>query len=468
MTTYGNVDYFRIAEILVSVAMAISLSSSVAYDFYDSTGSHFSSSMTAEGQEERLEEQDNNIDDNGSITNNINSSRLSLPELFSKVEKSVVQVAKEEDTEISSDSRLGSGFVYDRDGHIVTNYHVIAGGATEGDVQITFLDGSTYNARLIGGDPFSDLAVLQLGREDVSSDRLAPLPIGDSTALSVGEGVVAIGNPFGLSGSMTEGIISGLGRILPSAEQEEDPNTLPSNLPPSTGFLIPDIIQTDAPINPGNSGGPLLNEQGEVIGINTAIFSTTGASAGIGFAIPSNTIKKVIPSLITRGDYQHPYLGIVGVDITPEIADALGLEEARGFLVTDVSRGSPAQKAKIQGGSSLTNIDGREITLGGDVILKIDENTVRKLDDVLTYLERQKKVGDSVQLTILRNGVTENISLTLDPRPTAIESQGSLPPQEDIPPGPKGGQEQPPLTDQLYDRCLEIAGKDICDFMFQR
>lgn len=144
------------------------------------------------------------------------------------------------------------------------------------------------------------------------------------------------------------------------------------------------------------------------------------------------------------------------------------MEEARGFLVTDVSRGSPAQKARVQGGSSLTNIDGREITLGGDVILKIDENTVRKLDDVLTYLEREKKVGDAVQLTILRNGVTENISLTLDPRPTAIESQGSLPQQEDVPPGPKGGQEQPPLTDQLYDRCLEIAGKDICDFMFQR
>jgi S1-C subfamily serine protease len=267
---------------------------------------------------------------------------------------------------------------------------------------------------------------------------------------------------------MTEGIISGLGRILPSAEQEENPETLPSDLPPSTGFLIPDIIQTDAPINPGNSGGPLLNLQGEVIGINTAIFSTTGASAGIGFAIPSNTIKKVIPSLITGGDYQHPYLGIVGVDITPEIAEALGLEEARGFLVTDVSRESPAQKARIQGGSSLTHIDGMDIALGGDVILKIDENTVRKLDDVLTYLEREKKVGEAVQLTILRNGVTENISLTLGPRPTAIESQGSLSPQEDVPPGPDQEQDQAPLTDQLYNRCIEIAGKDICDFMFQR
>jgi S1-C subfamily serine protease len=469
MKRHGITEYLRVAGILVSVT--IILSSSIAYSFNDNAAHRLLWPKTADGQEVGLEEQDNGSNyENGSTINNINSSRLTLPELFSSVEKSVVQVAREGDSDISSDSRLGSGFVYDRDGHIVTNFHVIAGGAPEGNIQVTFLDGSTYNARLIGGDPFSDLAVLKLEREDVPLDKLVPLPIGDSTALSVGEGVVAIGNPFGLSGSMTEGIISGLGRILPSAEQEEDPNTLPSDLLPSTGFLIPDIIQTDAPINPGNSGGPLLNEQGQVIGINTAIFSTTGASAGIGFAIPSNTIKKVIPSLITRGDYQHPYLGIIGVDISPEIADALGLEEARGFLVTDVSRGSPAQKAGIQGGNSPTNIDGREITLGGDVILKIDENTVRKLDDVLTYLEREKKAGDAVQLTLLRNGVTENTSLTLGPRPAAIESQGGLPQQEDIPPSQDGGQEQeqPPLTDQLYNRCLEIAGKDICDFMFQR
>jgi S1-C subfamily serine protease len=361
---------------------------------------------------------------------------------------------------------LGSGFVYDRNGHIVTNYHVIAGGTSEGKVQITFLDGSTYNARLIGGDPFSDLAVLQLDGENIPSYKLVPLPIGDSTTLRVGELVVAIGNPFGLSGSMTEGIVSGLGRMLPSAEQEEELEMIPSNIAPSAGFLIPDIIQTDAPINPGNSGGPLLNIRGEVIGINTAIFSTTGASAGIGFAIPSNIIKKVVPSLITKGDYQHPYLGIVGVDITPEIAEALGLTEARGFLVTDVSSGSPAQKAGIQGGSSLANVNGREIAMGGDVILKVDEHTVRKLDDVLTYLEREKKVGEAVQLTILRNGGTENINLTLGPRPTAQESLGSLPPQEQTLPEPD--QEQPPLTDQLYEQCIEIAGKDICDFMFRR
>jgi serine protease Do len=466
MKSQRNINFFMTIGVLVSVT--IIFASSIAHGLNDNISLIYSWPGIAEGQEQGQEQQDNSIDGGDATTNNNNnnSSELSLPDLFSKVEKSVVQVASKEDTGISLGSRLGSGFVYDRNGHIVTNYHVIAGGTSEGKVQITFLDGSTYNARLIGGDPFSDLAVLQLDGENIPSYKLVPLPIGDSTTLRVGERVVAIGNPFGLSGSMTEGIVSGLGRMLPSAEQEEELEMIPSNLAPSAGFLIPDIIQTDAPINPGNSGGPLLNIRGEVIGINTAIFSTTGASAGIGFAIPSNTIKNVIPSLITKGDYQHPYLGIVGVDITPEIAEALGLTEARGFLVTDVSSGSPAQKAGIQGGSSLANVNGREIAMGGDVILKVDEHTVRKLDDVLTYLEREKKVGEAVQLTILRNGGTENINLTLGPRPTAQESLGSLPPQEQTLPEPD--QEQPPLTDQLYEQCIEIAGKDLCDFMFRR
>jgi S1-C subfamily serine protease len=466
MKPQGNINFFRTIGVLVS--MTIIFASSIAHGLNDNISLVYLWPRIADGQEQGQEQQDNSNDGGDSTTTNNNSSELSLPDLFSKVEKSVVQVASKEDTGISLGSRLGSGFVYDRNGHIVTNYHVITGGTSEGKVQITFLDGSTYNARLIGGDPFSDLAVLKLDEENIPSHKLVPLPIGDSTTLRVGERVVAIGNPFGLSGSMTEGIVSGLGRMLPSAEQEEELEMIPSNPTPSASFLIPDIIQTDAPINPGNSGGPLLNIRGEVIGINTAIFSTTGASAGIGFAIPSNTIKKVVPSLITKGDYQHPYLGIVGVDITPEIAEALGLTEARGFLVTDVSSGSPAQKAGIQGGNrgSLANVNGREIGMGGDVILKVDEHTVRKLDDVLTYLEREKKVGEAVQLTILRNGGTENINLTLGPRPTSQESLGSLPPREQTP--PEQGREQPPLTDQLYKQCIEIAGKDICDFMFRR
>jgi S1-C subfamily serine protease len=371
---------------------------------------------------------------------NVNVTKLTLPELFSKVEGSVVQVsttANRENGEFlpADKSALGSGFVYDKKGHIITNYHVVASTLSSAnrvessnnvpDIRITFLDGSVYNAKVISSDPFSDLAVLKLEGDRIPYDKLLPLPVGDSTSLRIGEQVVAIGNPFGLSGSMTEGIISGLGRMIPSERSPDD--TMPPEAQSHSTYSIPDIIQTDAPINPGNSGGPLLNMKGEVIAINTAIFSTTGASAGIGFAIPSNTIKKVVPSLIVTGAYQHPYIGIMGTDITPEIADVLGLEETRGFLVTKVVEGGPAQIGGLLGGEGvlLTASGEREIKVEGDVIVKVDDKTVRKIDDILTYLEREKNVGDTVQFTVLRNGGTENINLTLGPRPNQqqIESQ---------------------------------------------
>lgn len=360
-----------------------------------------------------------------------NPTQLTLPELFRKVEGSVVQVSTSIDGDnANGKSGLGSGFIYDRDGHIITNYHVVASAIVDtnrlvsingdSEITVTFLDGSAYNARVVGSDQFSDLAVLKLEGDHIPYDKLVPLSIGDSIPLRVGEQVVAIGNPYGLSGSMTEGIISGLGRMIPS--MPESP-TIPDDMPPTvqspSTYSIPDIIQTDAPINPGNSGGPLLNTRGEVIAINTAIFSTTGASAGVGFAIPSSTIKKVVPSLLATGTYQHPYIGIVGTAITPEIADVLGLKEAKGFLVTEVADKSPAHEAGIRGGGDnlVRTLGGIEINREGDVILKVDDKSVRKIDDILTYLEREKNVGDTIQFTILRNGGTENIELTLGPRP---------------------------------------------------
>jgi S1-C subfamily serine protease len=458
----------------ISILAVSILVLSLTYEIlpYDKSTNYYHYLWPIQAEAQQLQE--DSINSSSNTIQNTNS----LPELFSMIEKSVVQVASKEDTGISLGSTLGSGFVYDKNGHIVTNYHVIAGSKTQGNVQITFLDGTVYNAKLVGVDPFSDLAVLKIEGDNIPSDKLVPLPIGDSTSLRVGQQIAAIGNPFGLSGSMTEGIVSGLGRMIPSSPESprnpSDDILPPEAQPLSSTYSIPDIIQIDAPINPGNSGGPLLNMKGEVIGINTAIFSTTGASAGIGFAIPSNTIKKVVPSLIATGSYQHPYIGIAGTDITPEIADALGLAEARGFLVTDVTPASPAQKAGIQGGNggnSLTTIGGREMKMGGDVILKIDDRTVRKIDDILTYLEREKNVGDTVQFTVLRNGETENIKLTLGPRPSQqqiSESQlqsRNLPPQEGTP--PEQGQ-QPSLSDDLYNQCIKIAGKDICDFMFRR
>ena len=330
-------------------------------------------------------------------------TELSLTNLFQKVESSVVQITDSSETDIF-ESRLGSGFVYDDNGHIITNHHVVSGGGNRLDV--TFPDGTVYRASLIGSDPSADIAVLYV--EEVSKEKLFPLSLADSSKVRVGERVAAIGNPFGLSGSLSTGIVSGVGRQIPAQEEE--------------GFTIPDIIQTDAPINPGNSGGPLLNMRGEVIGINSAIYSTTGQFAGVGFAIPSNTIAQIVPSLITTGSYQHPWLGVAGRDMTPGIADRLGLDEPRGFLVMDVVAGSPAEKAGIQRGNEDTVIDGIPMKLGGDVIIAVDNNTVRKIDDLLAYVEMEKSVGDDLELTILRQGETMEVIATLAARPSPQES----------------------------------------------
>ncbi|MGC2428447.1 MAG: trypsin-like peptidase domain-containing protein [Nitrososphaeraceae archaeon] len=332
---------------------------------------------------------------------------LTLPELFKRVEKSVVRITGTSDTSsrLQANSRLGSGFVYDTNRHIITNYHVAGGGR---DLDVTFMDGNIYHAKLIGSDPFTDLAVLYV--QDVPKDKLAPLPLGDSAKSSVGEQIAAIGNPFGLSGSMTAGIISGLGRIIPSN--------------PSSGsqYSIPNIIQIDAPINPGNSGGPLLNMKGEVIGVNSAIFSTTGEFSGIGLAIPSNALSKVVPSLITKRSFNHPWLGLSGTNITPEIADVIGLKEPRGFLVVDIISGSPAEKAGIHGGKQLNSINGRQMPLGGDVIEEIDNKTIRKIDDILVYLETEKSIGDNVKISVFREGQIRKINLILVARPSSQES----------------------------------------------
>lgn len=330
-------------------------------------------------------------------------TELPLPDLFHKVEKSVVQITDSSEIDVF-ESRLGSGFVYDDNGHIITNHHVVSGGGNRLDV--TFPDGIVYRASLIGSDLSADIAVLYV--EEVSKEKLLPLSLADSSKVRVGERVAAIGNPFGLSGSLSTGIVSGVGRQIPAQEEE--------------GFTIPDIIQTDAPINPGNSGGPLLNMRGGVIGINSAIYSTTGQFAGVGFAIPSNTIAQVVPSLITTGSYQHPWLGVAGRDMTPGIADRLGLDEPRGFLVMDVVAGSPAEKAGIQRGNKDTVIDGTPLKLGGDVIIAVDNNTVRKIDDILAYMEMEKSVGDDLKLTILREGQTMEVIATLAARPSQQES----------------------------------------------
>lgn len=391
------------------------------------------------------------------VDNSTNTDSMSLPDLFTKVEKSVVQVT-EQDNSNELGSRLGSGFVYDKDGHVITNYHVVVPGSNNNDeLQVSFLDGNVYSAELVGFDQFADLAVIKV--KNITSDKLTPLPLANSTNLRIGETVVAIGNPFGLSGSMTVGIVSGLGRLLPSNENGE-------NLGTTSSFSIPNIIQTDAAINPGNSGGPLIDTQGRVIGINTAIFSNTGVYSGVGFAIPSNTISKVAQSLIQTGSYRHPYIGIIGLSLTPDLAKQIGLIQTKGFLVTSLTKGSPADEADLRAGTTTKTLNGRDFDVGGDIILKIDNRDVTKIDDILAYLESQKHVGDKIHLTILRDNTIRELDLVLGERPSPDKIDSSL---NDFPnrlPPPQNGNGNSP--EELYDECVRVAGKSFCDFLFRK
>jgi S1-C subfamily serine protease len=324
---------------------------------------------------------------------------LPLTEIFERSEEGVVRInVKRPDSDPRGGGGIGSGFVYDIQGHIITNDHVVENAEK---LVVTFLDGRSFSAKVVGKDVFTDLAVI---RVNVSSDELHPLSIGDSSKLRVGEQIAAIGNPFGLSGSMTAGIVSQMGRLLPSQDR---------------GFQIPDIIQTDAAINPGNSGGPLLNMRGEVIGINTAIQSENGDFAGVGFAIPSRTVQKIIPALIEYKEYHHPWVGISGRDVDLDLAQHLGLQDARGFLVINVIDDGPAEKAGIRGYTESIDIDGVRYQIGGDVILAVDGKVVRKIDDILIHLQREKSVGDQMVLQIFRDGKVTDIVMTLEERPNS-------------------------------------------------
>jgi S1-C subfamily serine protease len=327
------------------------------------------------------------------------SQDLPLTEIFEKTESGVVRInVKRPDTDSRGAGGIGSGFVYDDSGHIITNDHVVTNSEK---IVVTFLDGRSFNAEIVGKDVFTDLAVIKVNTD---ADALHPLPLGDSSKLRVGEQIAAIGNPFGLSGSMTSGIVSQLGRLLPSQDRS---------------FQIPDIIQTDAAINPGNSGGPLLNMRGEVIGINTAIQSESGEFAGVGFAIPSRTVQKIIPTLIESEVYHHPWVGISGRDIDPDLAKVLGLQDARGFLIINVLNDSPAEKTGLRGSTEIKEIDDTSYQVGGDVILSVDGKIVRKIDDILIHLQREKSVGDQMVLQILRDGKVTDVIITLEERPNS-------------------------------------------------
>jgi S1-C subfamily serine protease len=311
----------------------------------------------------------------------------------------------------SQGSALGSGFVYDAQGHIVTNYHVVQG-AQNNKVEVDFKSGTKVYGTVVGTDPDSDLAIIKV---DVPASELHPIPVGDSGALKIGQTVIAIGNPFGESGTMTVGIVSGLSRTVSSL------HAVPGSSNGQT-FTAGDFIQTDAAINAGNSGGPLLNLNGEVVGIvesdATNSFTPTGGpiSSGIGFAVSSNMLKKVAPLLISNGKVDYPYLGITFYSsLTLDAIQALGLKQDTGAYVLDVAAGGPADQAGIKGGTQQTSIQG--LNAGGDLIIAIDGHPVMSFDDLLSYLLENKSPGDKVVLTVLRGTQKQDITLTLGKRP---------------------------------------------------
>ncbi len=305
---------------------------------------------------------------------------------------------------------LGSGFVWDKDGHIVTNNHVVAGAEK---VSVTFSDGTIVPATVVGTDPDSDLAVIKV---DYPADQLQPVKVADSTQVKVGQLAVAIGNPFGHENTMTVGFVSAIGRSIPA-----DGGTA------SVSYTIPDVIQTDAPINPGNSGGVLVDDQGQVMGVTAQIDSPVRASVGIGFVIPSSIVAKVVPELIKSGHYDHTWLGISGGSLIPDLATAMKLKsDQRGALVNQVTSGSPAEKAGLRGSSQQTTINGENVNVGGDVITAIDNQPVKTFDDLVAYLTSSTSVGQTVTLTILRDGQQQDVKVTLAARPAAAQQQAQL------------------------------------------
>lgn len=297
----------------------------------------------------------------------------------------------------------GSGFVIDREGHIVTNHHVVEGAE---EVLVAFGDGDQARAKLIGSDADSDLAVIKVDR--LPSEEIVPVELGDSDQVQVGQAAVAIGNPFGLQGTLTTGIISAVGRTLPLGRES---TTVGGR------FSIPRMLQTDAAINPGNSGGPLLDSRGRVIGINTAINAREGVNSGVGFAVPVNLIRRIVPELIRQGRYSYPWLGISGRDVNPDIVDAMGLPERRGALIVEVIKGSPAERAGLQGSDRSVTVSEARLEIGGDIVTAIDGHPVHRFDDLLVYLIEKTSVGQRVELTVWRRGGEETVEVALLERP---------------------------------------------------
>jgi len=335
-----------------------------------------------------------------------NSTSISISKIFKDVQGSVVQITREnkqapdspEDENVTS---LGSGFVFDKEGRIITNHHVVQDSKS---VDVTFIDGNRYVASVIGSDPFNDVAVIKITQN--ISEKLRPLILGNSSGVEVGDQVIAIGNPYGLAGSMSLGIVSQKGRLI-STE--------------GSAFSIPSVIQTDALINPGNSGGPLLNIQEEVIGMNTAgVLSDSGGFSGIGLAVPSNTISKIVPVLNSKGNYTHPWLGVSASTLTSKLTENFEnlSRDFKGVYVDSITKDGPADKAGLRG--STTDQYGDKH--GTDIITAVDNHNVTYMEDLVSYLDENKKPGEKLNLTVLRNQSYLDVGVLLGDRSNSTKT----------------------------------------------
>jgi S1-C subfamily serine protease len=330
--------------------------------------------------------------------------------IFNMVDNSVVQITtRNPNLKTQNATELGSGFIYDKQGHIITNNHVVDGAKL---VDVTFVDGSRYVATTIGRDAYSDIAVLQIVGNLTHSPK--PLIIANSSKLKIGEPVFAIGHPFGIENTMTAGII-GQTRYLLSI--------------PQLGVFTPDVIQTDAAINPGNSGGPLVNTKGEVIGLIIGRIISIGAPGpypGLTVAASSNTITRIVSPLIRTGTYTHPYLGLAGITLTSNLAESIeGLaRNFKGILINSIVKDGPADTAGIQG----STVDKYAKTHWGDIITAVDGHHLVRIEDLISYIEEHRSVGNQLTLTVYRQGQMFNLNTTLSARPLQNVQKYSSPP----------------------------------------
>ena len=336
------------------------------------------------------------------------STLVSFSKIFKDVQASVVQITRENpptSNDAPSDENvtsLGSGFVFDKQGRIITNHHVVGDSKS---VDVTFIDGNRYVASVIGSDPFNDIAVIDITQN--ISEKLSPLRLGNSSSVEVGDQVIAIGNPYGLAGSMTIGIVSQKGRLI-STE--------------GSAFSIPSVIQTDALINPGNSGGPLINDNEEVIGMNTAgVLSDSGSFSGIGLAVPSNTISKIVPVLISKGNYTHPWLGISASTLTSKLTENFEnlSRDFKGVYVESIIKGGPADKAGLQG--STTDQYGDKH--GNDIITSVDNHNVTYMEDLVSYMDENKQPGEKLNVTVFRNHTYTDLNVMLGDRSNSTKTE---------------------------------------------